>query len=157
MKHLATYQNSPIKNADALIAVVRMGVGVILLWKAMQFFFSQNAFLAQFESIGNMWFAPVIWAHLVILTHFFGGTCLLMGIGTRIASIMQIPILLGAVFMVHFNSLSSMTNLAEAHLAIVTLALLFFYAIRGSGTHSLDYKSILKEEGHLDDHHIHHA
>lgn len=35
MKHLATYQNSPIKNADALIAVVRMGVGVILLWKAM--------------------------------------------------------------------------------------------------------------------------
>ena len=157
MKHLIDYDKSPIKNADGLIAVVRMGVGIILLWKAMQFFLNQSAFLQQFESIGNMWFAPVIWAHLVILTHFFGGLCLLMGIGTRIAAILQIPILLGAVFMVHFSSLSSMTNLAEANLAIVTLLLLGFYAIRGSGTHSLDYRSILKEEAHLDEHHIHHA
>ena len=159
MKHLDAYEKSPLKNADAVFAVMRGILAIILLWKAVEFYMDRELLLRIVDEAGVFWFAPVIWAHYVILAHFFGGFCLLVGAGTRFAAVMQIPILLGAIFYVHVPrllQLDQVANIAELNLSILTLLLLTFYAIRGAGKYSIDYDTIYDEE-HVDKPHYPHS
>ena len=162
MKHLKDYTESRLKNADGVLAVLRTFLGVILLWKAYEFVMDRGMLMEIVADAGDWCFAPVIWVHYIICAHFFGGVCLLFGAVTRFACIIQLPILLGAVFYVHLPALMQLgeiPNIVEMNMAIVTLVLLCFYSIRGSGTHSLDFQTVLEEEGDDDihHHHIHHA
>ena len=162
MKHLEDYENSPLRSADTVIAGLRIYLGFVLFWKAIEFFFNQTVFLQYFETMGEFWFAPVAWLHFVFLVHVFGGICLIGGMGTRWASLMQIPVVGAAVFLIHLPALlntSIQANVAEAYLAIFSLVLLLFFSVRGSGTYSIDYKTVYEEEHHDDEqhHHGHHA
>ncbi|EDM28574.1 hypothetical protein LNTAR_08394 [Lentisphaera araneosa HTCC2155] len=153
MKHLEDYENSPLRSADTIIAGLRIYLGFILLWKALDFFFNQTVFLQYFESMGQFWFAPVAWLHFVFLVHIFGGICLIGGMGTRWASMLQLPVVGSAVFLIHLPALLSsaiIVNGAEATIAIFSLILLLFFSIRGSGTYSIDYRTVYNDE-HLDD------
>ena len=157
MKHLETYEKSSLKSGDAVFAVIRCMLGIILLWKAVDFFMHRELLLDIISDAGVLWFAPVLWAHYVILAHFFGGFCLLVGVATRFSCIIQLPILLGAVFYVHLPRLLQMdvlSSLDEMNLAIFTLVLLLFYSIRGAGVYSMDYHTIYDEE-HEDEAHPH--
>jgi putative oxidoreductase len=160
MKHLKSFENSPLKNADGLFALFRLILGVILMWKCVEFYLNREAFLNVIAQTGLGWLPPVAWAHFVILAHFFGGLCLLAGIATRFACILQLPILAGAVFWVHLPEILQVfefISLAQYNLAVLTLVLLTFYSIRGAGVYSLDYYTALDEEGHDVHNHPHGA
>ncbi|MDD7984854.1 DoxX family protein [Lentisphaera marina] len=163
MKHLADYDNSPLRSADTIIAGVRIYLGFLLLWKGLEFFFNQSVFNQYFDNIGPIWFTPVAALHYVFLAHLFGGICLIGGMGTRWAAMLQVPILGAAVFLIHLPALLSQhiaANAAEAYLAIFSLILICFFTVRGSGTYSIDYKTVYDEEHLSDDHHPedgHHA
>ncbi len=60
---------------------------------------------------------------------------LIIGLFTRLASLLQLPIVFGAVFFV--NILSSFVN-SELWLSVLVLALLVMYVFIGSGPLSLD-------------------
>ena len=72
--------------------------------------------------------------HFVVPAHFIGGLLIVFGLLTRWAAIAQIPILIGAVS-INFAGEMVTTNLT---LAIVALLLCVFFAIYGSGKHSVD-------------------
>ncbi|WDE97893.1 DoxX family protein [Lentisphaera profundi] len=157
MKHLKSYENSPLKPADSLIASLRIFVGLVLLWKGIGFFFDQNTFIQYFANIGEFWFAPVAWLHYVFLAHLFGGICLIGGMGTRWAALMQLPILIGAVLFIHPLNPHLIANTGETALATFTLMLLTFFAVRGSGIYSIDHKMAVEEDQEQHPHAVQHA
>ena len=77
-------------------------------------------------------------SHYVISAHLVGGLLLTFGLLTRVAAAIQIPVLLGALGLVHSHeSLFSITQNIE--LTSLVLFLLILYSIVGSGNISLDY------------------
>jgi uncharacterized membrane protein YphA (DoxX/SURF4 family) len=81
---------------------------------------------------------PVVISAIIIYVtyiHLVGGVAIFLGLFTRLASLLQLPIVFGAVFLV--NILSSFVN-AELWLSILVLGLLMMYVIIGSGPISLD-------------------
>jgi len=153
MKHLASFENDPLKKGDIVFAGFRVVLAVILLWKGISFFADQSGLVEVIAQSGDWWFAPAAWAHYVIMAHIFGGVSLLFGMATRLAAIMQLPILGVAVFFFHIPQLSAGTALmAEASLAIFTLVLVMFYSVRGAGCFSFDYSNAIDE-----DHYHHHG
>ncbi len=59
-----------------------------------------------------------------------------VGLLTRVASIIQIPILVVAIFFVNIKNIGE--NTFEFLLSIITLLLLILFAIKGSGSLTLD-------------------
>lgn len=117
---------------------LRMFLGLFLLWKGIVFIrdtalleqlidrtgvgvFSQNASTLSFMV-----------AYLSLLCGLFIAT----GLWTKVMSVIQIPILIVAVFFVNLNRADSST--VELIMSIITLGLLIFFAIKGSGTLSAD-------------------
>ena len=150
MKHLKSFGKEGPRTGDAILAVLRGVLGLVLLWKAAEFYMNRSELMEIIAGAGEWWFAPAAWAHYVILAHCFGGFCLLMGIATRFACFVQLPILLGAIFYVHLPVVlqgNSADSLGELNLAVLVLGALLFYNICGAGVYSLDYYTALDEDG----------
>jgi putative oxidoreductase len=75
----------------------------------------------------------------VAFSHLVGGILIAMGLLTRIAILFQIPILLGAVFLVNIqNGLIAVSNNLEFEFSVIVLILLIVFLIFGSGKFSVD-------------------
>ena len=124
-------------NSDLFLDIARVYVGVGLVARAVVFL--QNP--AFFE----MWLTEASWpASLaeplrvyVIAAHGIGGVLLAVGVATRWAAAVQIPVLAGAVFLIHFPEGLVRTDQSLEFSALV-LFLLVLFLVRGSGRLSLD-------------------
>ena len=76
--------------------------------------------------------------HYVALAHLFGGALMAIGLLTRLAALVQLPILLGAVFLIHVQDglLTAGQSLEFSALVLVLLVLVFLF---GSGPWSADH------------------
>ena len=90
------------------------------------------------------WFWSGILAHYVIGAHLVGGLLLALGLVTRLAAAVQLPALLGAVFIVHFREglLAPGQSLELSALVAVMLAV---FAVFGSGRLSIDHRLFAEE------------
>ncbi len=87
---------------------------------------------------GHNWLMTGALLHYVMLAHFVGGAMLALGFLTRLAALVQIPILAGAVFVVHrSDGLFAMGQSLE--FSALVLFLLIVFLLGGSGRLSLDY------------------
>lgn len=78
------------------------------------------------------------WLHsLVMVTHIIGGGLLIVGYQTRLAAIIQLPILVGAVFFVHLEQGLLATG-QSLELSVLVMFLLLIYFLFGSGELALD-------------------
>lgn len=99
---------------------------------------SPGYFVDLFQRAGQSWIGTGALMHYVMLAHFVGGLLLTIGFLTRIAAIVQIPILFGAVFFVHRqDGLFAIGQSLE--FSALVLFLLVMFAISGAGKLSLDY------------------
>lgn len=112
---------------------VRIALGVLLLIKGIEFSNNMNTLMALMSDLPFGNFMMVILGHYVLFAHIVGGVLLTVGFLTRLACIIQIPILLVALFLNIFNQFS------ELSLSLLVLALLIFFVIIGSGRWSLDW------------------
>jgi uncharacterized membrane protein YphA (DoxX/SURF4 family) len=118
------------------IDVFRMLLGVILVWQAVYFIANKQA-IVQIVSQYGFGFFTMTAAHAIIGAHLIGGLLIISGLLTRLAVIIQIPILLAnLVFVVIPNGF--MTLRSEAELTVIVLALLILFLVEGSGHFSLD-------------------
>src|SRR5258708_20006771 len=83
-------------HGDLALDLVRIYLGIGLIVKAAYFMGHSDYLLQLMENIGSLWFAPAILVHYVVLAHLCGGICLVLGLFTRTAAIVQLPILLSA-------------------------------------------------------------
>jgi putative oxidoreductase len=121
-----------------VLDITRIALGVFLLLKGLAFM-DNSAYLK--DMIEGQDVVPIssgllmALVYYVTFAHLVGGALIAMGTFTRFASIIQIPIVLAAVFLTDF--FTSPIN-AMAWPSIVALALLVLFTIIGSGPLSLD-------------------
>jgi uncharacterized membrane protein YphA (DoxX/SURF4 family) len=115
------------------ISILRMLIGGYILFNGVSFF-QHNEVLEQLVDLLNINVSEFVIVHMVILGHIVGGLLILFGLLTRVASLIQIPILIGAVI-VNFVTSDPVQFLAS----VMVLVGLMFITVLGSGKASVDY------------------
>ena len=82
-------------------------------------------------------FSLVLLSHYIIFAHLMGGVLLVLGLLTRFASLIQIPILLGAIIFVNASPVM-MRPLSELLVSIMVLLLLLYFLVVGNGPWSFE-------------------
>lgn len=120
-----------------LYLFLRMGLGLILLFKGISFT-SNAGELASILSESGIYSWQGFLISYITFAHLFGGFFLIIGLFTRTAALLQLPVLLGAVFLVNFR-MAGMNDGTEIALSIIALLLLLYVLAEGSGLLSLDH------------------
>jgi uncharacterized membrane protein YphA (DoxX/SURF4 family) len=117
--------------------LMRIFLGIALLVRGALFVVDPARVFFFMRDYGGAWFWPTAAAHYVGIAHVSGGLLLAAGLTTRLAAIIQIPVLLAAVFVVHWRE-----GLLEAgqslELAALVLVMLIVFAVFGAGPLSMD-------------------
>ena len=114
--------------------ILRVFLGAALAIKGIYFIMNFQALEALAVNVGH--FQSLI-SWYVILAHIVGGFSLLLGFATRTYALLNIPVLIGAIFFVHGKQgLFTGSDLQFSMLVLVCLGVL---AWSGSGKFSLDY------------------
>ena len=117
--------------------VLRMTLGLILIWKGIEFLFNLNV-LADFlretgltDQIGTSVLLTLL-TYFIIGLHVVGGICIALGKRTRLYCLLNLPVLVGAVFMVNLRE-NIFKPYSEFWLSsLVMLAVIGFF-IEGNG------------------------
>jgi len=125
-----------IKHHPKWLVALRAALGLVLFLKGISFI-KNSTLLPQLlgqtavsQTAG--WLADFIpWVHL------FGGCLIIIGLFTRFAALLQVPILIGAVFFINAHS-SIFAGNSDLLFSIIVLFLLIFFVIEGSGPFSFD-------------------
>src|SRR5688572_6268601 len=123
--------------------IVRIALGIFLCYKGVEFVSEMSSVMNLLESrftFGH--FALLLLGHYIAFAHILGGVLLVLGMLTRFACLIQIPILLGAIIFIN-SSMGLWQPFSELWLSIIVLLLLFYFLIVGDGPWSF-YK--LSEE-----------
>jgi putative oxidoreductase len=143
-------------HGDLALDLVRIYLGVGLIIKAVFFVTHMDYLLNTMSVAGSWWFAPAMLAHYVVLAHFCGGVCLLLGLFTRTAALVQLPILFSAIFYVHLpHIVSSMEARQSVEFAGLVFFLLCLISVYGAGRWSMDHWLAGKQHEKLFETHSH--
>ncbi len=82
----------------------------------------------------NQWYW---WYSYIIVIHIIGGVLLAIGLVSRLAAFLQIPVLIGAVFFIHLKQ-GLMRVEQSLELSVLVLILLVIFFLFGSGDLALD-------------------
>ncbi|MFS2186623.1 DoxX family protein [Mucilaginibacter sp. Mucisp84] len=121
-----------------VLDIVRIVLGVFLLVKGITFMENTSYLRGIITDQDVINVSPdmlMILVYYVSFAHMVGGILIAMGILTRLGCIIQIPILVGAVFLTGIFQEPINTMLWPS---ITALALLILFTILGSGPWSLD-------------------
>ena len=135
--------NIPIKETDSTqpkwLVILRAALGLILFWKGISFMHDSSTLESMVQKTGiNMFGANAqTISFIVTYANLLGGFLVIVGLFTKWACIVQIPILLGAIIFVNVKAGMSASN-SELLLSIVVFILLVVFAIKGSGVISAD-------------------
>jgi putative oxidoreductase len=131
----------------AFLDIVRIAIGVFITYKGFYFITHMDDLKMTTSGI-NIYFAGMALSHYVIFAHILGGPLIAVGLFTRIACLIQLPILLGAVFMVNYpKGYLSIGQHMELWASVLVLAGLVILMIFGAGYYSIDAKR--RKEMHI--------
>jgi len=111
--------------------VIRILLGAFLCYKGIDFLMNMGAMLSIITNrmdFGS--FTTMMMSNYVAFAHLLGGILLILGVLTRFACLLQIPVLIGAVFFVNTSLYRPFSELA---LAILVLLLLILFLVVGNG------------------------
>jgi putative oxidoreductase len=142
-------------NQPAWLTLFRIILGLVLFWKGIVFIrdTAQLEFMIQRTGIGVFSQNSQILSFVVSYLSLLCGLFILTGLFTRTSCIIQIPILLVAIFFVNAKNIGESGS--ELIVSIVVLAFLVLFAVKGSGTISADeffrtYYKAGTEDGNTD-------
>ncbi|MDB5250495.1 MAG: DoxX family protein [Segetibacter sp.] len=128
--------------------IVRIALGIFLCYKGIDFLRNMGILENLMDSrLSFGGFATIFLGHYVVFAHILGGILLTVGVLTRFACIIQIPILLGAIILINFSGGGSLRPYSEGLLSILVLLLLIYFLVIGNGPLSmklLDYEDKYK-------------
>lgn len=123
------------------IDLFRILLGVILIWKGVEFALNLDAFSVLMAKTGLITSLGIsLFAHLIIFVHIIGGLMIAIGTHTRTSCLFQIPILLVAVFYVNLPS-HVFKPYSEFWLSMSVLVALVFFMIEGNGPLSVEHEN----------------
>jgi uncharacterized membrane protein YphA (DoxX/SURF4 family) len=113
--------------------IVRILLGVFLCYKGVEFLYNMGSMLSLLTNhmaFGS--FSSMLMSNYIAFAHILGGVLLILGVLTRFAALLQIPILLGAIFFINLNR-EMYQPFSELALSVVVLLLLVLFLIVGNG------------------------
>ena len=117
--------------------IVRIALGVFLVYKAIDVLRNMSDMVTLMEGNTNFGdFAYVLAVHYAVFAHLLGGILLIFGVMTRFACLIQIPVLLGALFFLGSNR-EMLQPYSELLITIVVLLLLLYFLVAGNGPWSV--------------------
>jgi uncharacterized membrane protein YphA (DoxX/SURF4 family) len=128
------------------MVVFRIFLGLSLFIKGIQFI--QNKSILQKIVEENNTLQEYFWLQTIIpWVHLLGGVFILIGMFTRPAVIVQLPILIGAVFFVNSKKWV-FAGESELGLSIVILLLLIVFLFAGDGY--LSWRKMIRRENNIE-------
>jgi putative oxidoreductase len=118
------------------LVVLRVILGLFLFRKGITFIY-QSEQLEQLLSYTAISSGTPVLSWYIMIAHLLGGILIIAGLFTRLMCLLQIPILIGAVFWVNMRSGILNAN-TELEFSIIILLLLIVFFIEGGGPLSLD-------------------
>lgn len=118
--------------------IIRIALGIFLVYKAIDFLNNMSdlvTLMSKATSFGS--FTYILAGHYAVFAHLLGGILLIFGVLTRFACIIQIPVMLGAIFFVSTNR-DMLRPYSELFLSIIILLLLIYFLIAGNGPLSVN-------------------
>lgn len=124
------------ENREVVVDLVRIYLGIGLFIRGIIFSATPRG-IEVLVDLSEFSMASAALAHYVAFAHLLGGLMLAFGLLTRLAALIQIPILIGAVFLVHLPEglLSANQSLEFSALVLFLLAVVFVF---GGGPWSAD-------------------
>jgi uncharacterized membrane protein YphA (DoxX/SURF4 family) len=119
-------------NHDLAYSLIRIILGVALFVRGL-ILLSNPAAISDLAGQNKLYW----WYSYITIIHIVAGLLLTFGLLTRIAALLQIPILVGAVFFIHIKQ-GLVTEAQSLELAALVLVLLIIYSLFGSSSLSLD-------------------
>jgi uncharacterized membrane protein YphA (DoxX/SURF4 family) len=114
--------------------LVRIFLGVALCIRGVLFLIEPETLLELTQQP-----VPGVLGYYVVGAHIIGGLLMAIGLFTRAAALIQIPVLIGAVFTLHIRE-GLFTQAQSLELATLVLFLLVIFFVFGAGKHSLGYR-----------------
>jgi putative oxidoreductase len=137
MVSLAKYTAWLNERRDLAYALIRVYVGMALFVRGWIFIADSEAAIRLVTDQGGDWLFPIAVIHYVALAHLVGGLMLTLGLFTRVAALVQLPVLIGATFFIHLSEGLVATG-QSFELSALVLFLLMVFLIFGSGPWSVD-------------------
>lgn len=125
----------------AALDFLRAFLGIALIGKGLYFIFHLPELEQMVGQTLSLSYINFILSHYIVFAHIAGGACIAIGLFTRIASIANLPILMGAVFFIHFSenfALGAKGISSGTEVSIMVLFSLFVFSFFGSGKLSAD-------------------
>lgn len=121
--------------------IIRIVLGIFLFYKGIDFLRNTSALISLMSNrspFGSL--VIILIGHYVTFAHIIGGIFLTIGMFTRAACLIQIPILLGAIIFVNIQSTQDVAQpYSELFLSIIILLLLIYFLIAGNGPLSIKF------------------
>lgn len=132
------------KHHPKWVDIFRIALGIFLIIRGIQFPQQMEVVLRKlpFMSFGS--FSLIMLEHYIIFAHLVGGFLLVVGVLTRFACLVQIPILLGAIFFVNSSYGDLWHPFSELYISVLVFFMLIYFLIVGNGGFSL-YKYFAEE------------
>jgi uncharacterized membrane protein YphA (DoxX/SURF4 family) len=145
MSRLAEYFRRIEANRHIVIDVVRVYLGAGLFFRGLALALTDSG-LQQLTGGAAPSLTTSGVALYVMAAHLVGGALLIVGLYTRLAALVQLPVLSGAVLVVHWQNglLSANQSLEFSALVLFLLGLVFLF---GGGRWSLDAR---RKQGSLE-------
>jgi putative oxidoreductase len=118
----------------------RILLGLILIWKGIQFATNLDAFTALMKdaSLGKAASISLL-AHVIIVLHILGGLGIAVGTQTRMLCLLNLLILFGAIFFVNLRE-DIARPYSEIWLSSFVFIGLLCFLIEGDGVISIEYQ-----------------
>jgi len=144
MKALDKVQDWGDRHQFKWLAVFRITLGLVLVWKGVAFMLNLDV-LADFlretgltDDIGTSVFLTLL-TYAIIGIHIVGGVCITLGVRTRLYCLINLPVLLGAVFLIDFRD-NIFKPYSEYWLSILVLIGIICFFIEGNGYWAIQHE-----------------
>ncbi len=123
------------KHHPKWLDIIRIALGLFLCYKGIDYLRNTSDLIVLMKNTSPFGeFITIMLGHFVTFAHIIGGLFLAIGMFTRAACLLQIPILLGAIIFVNIKGTSdTFSPYSELFLSIIILLLLVYFLIIGNG------------------------
>jgi len=138
MKLLSRIQKWGDEHHPKWLDFLRIALGLTLIWKGIAFAANLHSFTLLMENAGLGAAVSIsLVAHLIIVFHIIGGLMISLGTNTRTFCLLNLPILIAAVFFVNLPQ-QVFRPYAEFWLSCVVSLGLICFLIEGNGVISIE-------------------
>ena len=138
MRDYVTFFELGRTHKDTALDVVRIFLGIALFIRGILFVSDSTRVMELVAMSHTDYLLPSLMLYAAILAHLMGGLMLAAGLLTRFAALIQIPVLLGAVFIALLQGGLFLPS-QSLELSALVLFLLIIFFVFGSGRWSVNY------------------